>query len=105
MLLTVARGLTNTEIANELHISLSTVKTHLASLMGQAGRQEPGRDRHVGPRNQAHRTTPQLVRPRPPPETVPEPPTCMGPRTHTSRRFTWMTPDVQPVKRNWIRVS
>ena len=37
VLLTVARGLTNTEIANELHISLSTVKTHLASLMGKLG--------------------------------------------------------------------
>jgi len=33
VLLTVARGRTNTEIADELHISLSTVKTHLSSLM------------------------------------------------------------------------
>ena len=31
--MTVARGRTNAEIANELHISLSTVKAHLASLM------------------------------------------------------------------------
>jgi DNA-binding NarL/FixJ family response regulator len=33
VLLTVARGLTNTEIASQLHISLSTVKAHLSSLM------------------------------------------------------------------------
>lgn len=33
VLLAVARGLTNTEIGDDLHISLSTVKTHLASLM------------------------------------------------------------------------
>jgi DNA-binding NarL/FixJ family response regulator len=33
VLSTVARGLTNAEIATELHISLSTVKTHLATLM------------------------------------------------------------------------
>lgn len=37
VLVTVARGLTNTEIAAELHISLSTVKTHLASLMAKLG--------------------------------------------------------------------
>jgi DNA-binding NarL/FixJ family response regulator len=37
VLLTVARGRTNEEIAADLHISLSTVKTHLASLMGKVG--------------------------------------------------------------------
>lgn len=33
VLVTVAQGRTNSEIANDLHISVSTVKTHLASLM------------------------------------------------------------------------
>ena len=33
VLVTVAKGLTNAEIGEELHISLSTVKAHLASLM------------------------------------------------------------------------
>ena len=37
VLLTVARGRTNAEIADELHISLSTAKTHLASLMTKLG--------------------------------------------------------------------
>jgi DNA-binding NarL/FixJ family response regulator len=37
VLLTVARGRTNAEIAQELHITLSTVKTHVASLMTKLG--------------------------------------------------------------------
>ncbi|MCP3935386.1 MAG: response regulator transcription factor [Actinomycetia bacterium] len=37
VLVTVARGRTNAEIADELFISLSTVKTHLASLMMKIG--------------------------------------------------------------------
>lgn len=37
VLVTVAGGLTNTEIAEELHISLSTVKAHLSSLMAKLG--------------------------------------------------------------------
>ena len=37
VLAAVARGLGNTEIGRELHISLSTVKTHIASLMTKLG--------------------------------------------------------------------
>ena len=35
VLVHVAHGLTNSEIAHELHVSLSTVKTHLTSLMSK----------------------------------------------------------------------
>jgi DNA-binding NarL/FixJ family response regulator len=37
VLVTVARGRTNAEIADDLRISLSTVKSHLASLMSKLG--------------------------------------------------------------------
>ncbi|WP_436758568.1 response regulator [Streptosporangium sp. V21-05] len=37
ILVAVARGRTNSEIAGEFHISLSTVKTHIASLMAKLG--------------------------------------------------------------------
>ncbi len=37
VLLAVARGLTNAEVADRLHISLSTTKTHLAALMRKLG--------------------------------------------------------------------
>jgi DNA-binding NarL/FixJ family response regulator len=37
VLLTLARGRTNTEIADELHISVSTVKTHIGALMTKLG--------------------------------------------------------------------
>ncbi len=37
VLVTVAKGLTNAEIAETLHISLSTVKAHLSSLMTKLG--------------------------------------------------------------------
>ena len=37
VLVAVARGMTNAEIADALHISLSTVKSHLAALMAKLG--------------------------------------------------------------------
>jgi DNA-binding NarL/FixJ family response regulator len=37
VLVTVARGRTNAEISDDLHISLSTTKTHLGSLMDKLG--------------------------------------------------------------------
>jgi len=37
VLLCVARGLTNVEIAEELHVSLSTTKSHVAALMDKLG--------------------------------------------------------------------
>ena len=37
VLAAVARGRTNSEIADELHITLSTVKSHIASLMAKIG--------------------------------------------------------------------
>ncbi len=37
VLAAVARGRTNNEISEELHITLSAVKTHIASLMGKLG--------------------------------------------------------------------
>jgi DNA-binding NarL/FixJ family response regulator len=37
VLTAIAHGRTNTEIADELYISLSTVKTHIASLMAKLG--------------------------------------------------------------------
>ena len=37
VLLTIARGRTNAEIAAELYISISTVKTHIGSLMAKLG--------------------------------------------------------------------
>jgi len=38
VLIPVAQGWTNSEIADDLHISISTVKTHLASLMRKLAR-------------------------------------------------------------------
>jgi DNA-binding NarL/FixJ family response regulator len=37
VLLAVARGRTNAEVADELHITLSTTKTHVAALMNKLG--------------------------------------------------------------------
>ena len=37
VLIAIAQGLTNLELAEKLHISLSTVKTHIASLMAKIG--------------------------------------------------------------------
>jgi DNA-binding NarL/FixJ family response regulator len=37
ILLTIARGRTNREIAADLNVSLSTVKSHLSSIMGKIG--------------------------------------------------------------------
>ncbi|MFZ5446869.1 MAG: response regulator [Myxococcota bacterium] len=37
VLRTLARGLTNEEVADALHVSLSTVKTHVANLMAKLG--------------------------------------------------------------------
>ena len=37
VLASVASGRTNAEISDDLHISLSTVKTHVASLMTKVG--------------------------------------------------------------------
>ena len=45
VLLTIARGRTNAEIARELHISLSTVKTHVASLWPSSGHGTGSRSR------------------------------------------------------------
>ena len=60
MLLTIARGRTNAEIADELHISLSTVKTHIASLMGKLGRGTVSRWRCGHTRPDASATEPTV---------------------------------------------
>ncbi|WP_344311856.1 helix-turn-helix transcriptional regulator [Fodinicola feengrottensis] len=44
----IARGRTNQEIVAELFISLSTVKSHLSGISGQAGPAQPGRGRRLG---------------------------------------------------------
>jgi DNA-binding NarL/FixJ family response regulator len=53
VLITVAHGWTNSEIADDLHISLGTVKSPRQP-QAQAPRSEPRRDRDVGVRNGAH---------------------------------------------------
>ena len=55
VLLAAARGRTNSEIGDELSISLSTVKTHIAALMRKLQRPQPRRDRHVGLRDAPRR--------------------------------------------------
>jgi DNA-binding NarL/FixJ family response regulator len=56
VLIKPARGRTNSEIADDLHISLSTVKTHLASLMTKLGARNPG-EIAIGPTKQTESKT------------------------------------------------
>jgi DNA-binding NarL/FixJ family response regulator len=51
VLAAVARGRTNSEIAQELYITLSTVKDAHHQPDGEAERAEPSRDRHLGVRD------------------------------------------------------
>ncbi len=51
MLAAVALGRPNSEIAAELHITLSTVKTHVASLMAKLGARNRVEIAHVGVRD------------------------------------------------------
>lgn len=51
ILILVARGWTNSEIADDRYISLSTVKTQPRGLDAKAQRPQPSRDRDVGLRN------------------------------------------------------